>query len=84
MAATLSATFALVLWDLIGQSRRPYRFVRALVGLLFALVALFLVATVSGPQRGDFSLLAIGVFLAGLTVDALIGDSIRAAISIRR
>jgi hypothetical protein len=43
-----------------------------------------LVATVSGPVRQDFSLIAIGVFIAALIVDALIGDAVRAGIGLRR
>jgi hypothetical protein len=55
-----------------------------LVGLIFAVLALLLVATVSGPVRQDFSIIAIAVFIAALTVDALIGDAIRAGIGLRR
>jgi hypothetical protein len=84
LAATLCAAFALILWDLVGQSGLPYRFWRATVGLIFAIVALSLVASVSGPVRRDFSIIAIGVFLGGLTVDALIGDAVRAGIGLRR
>lgn len=84
MAATLCASFALILWDLVSQSGTQHRAVRALIGAVFALVALFLVATVSGPVSRDFSIIAIPVFLAGLTVDALIGDRVRAGIGLRR
>ncbi|HET9030949.1 MAG TPA: hypothetical protein VFN49_12320 [Candidatus Aquilonibacter sp.] len=83
-AATLCASFALILWDLVSQSGTQHRVVRALIGAVFALVALFLVATVSGPVSRDFSIIAIPVFLAGLTVDALIGDRVRAGIGLRR
>jgi hypothetical protein len=34
--------------------------------------------------RQDFSIIAIGVFIAALTVDALIGDAVRAGIGLRR
>ncbi len=74
----------MILWDLIGQSRLARRIARAILGLIFAFVALALVATVSGPVRQDFSIIAIGVFVAGLTVDALIGDAVRAGIGLRR
>jgi hypothetical protein len=58
--------------------------VRAVIGLVFALAALVLIATVSGEVRRDFSIISIGVFLGGLTVDALIGDSVRTGIGLRR
>lgn len=62
----------------------PHRITRAVIGFIFAFVALALVATVSGPVRSDFSIIAIGVFLAALVVDALIGDAVRAGIGLRR
>ena len=80
----MCATFAVILWDLIGQSRLPHRIARGLVGFIFAFGALALVATVSGSERRDFTINAIAVFLGALTVDALIGDTIRAGIGLRR
>ena len=97
VAATLSAAFCFALWDL--ASRNPDRIaadvrnalrsvtaglrgaLRFAVGAVFASIALVLVTTVA--ERGQFSLVAIAVFLGGLGVDALIGDGIRAGIGIR-
>ncbi len=55
---------------------------RIAIGLIFALLALTLVATVA--PRPEFSAVAIAVFLAALGVDALIGDGFRAGIGIRK
>jgi hypothetical protein len=98
VAATLSASSCFVLWDLVARNpgaiarnaseafRRAGPAARGLlrfaVGLVFAVLALALVATVADAR--DFSAVAIAVFLAALGVDALIGDAIRAGIGIHR
>lgn len=74
----------MILWDLIAQSGTRYRIARMAIGTVFAAFALLLVATVTGPVRRDFSSISIGVFLAGLTVDALIGERVRAGIGLQR
>ncbi|MDQ2865375.1 MAG: hypothetical protein M3R51_04060 [Candidatus Eremiobacteraeota bacterium] len=56
---------------------------RFIVGAIFAFLALLLTATALTPDMGDtFSAFAIAVFLAGLSIDALLGESVRSAIGI--
>lgn len=87
-----------MLWDLVGrnpgtvvrEAARAFRdagslvrgIARVLTGLLFALIALVLVATVTAAAN-DFSVIAVAVFLAGLGVETLIGDEVRAGIGLR-
>ncbi len=72
----MSASAALIVLD---PSRFPRsRPVRVLLGILFAALAVVVLARLHYASSGDFSLIAIVTFLTGLVVDALIGDTIRA------
>lgn len=101
VAAICSAAFALILWNLVERSPRDVAsdiaagarhartfvqgFLRTAVGLIFASLALVLVATTIAYGTADlFSIFSIGTFLAGLTVDALIGDAVRRIMGIKR
>jgi len=69
------------------RSLRPflYGLARLLAGAFFAYIAISLVArTLRHGPTSIFSAFAIGAFLAALAVDALIGDSVRKALGIRR
>ncbi len=58
---------------------------RLLLGALFAFASVVLVArTLAYGTSTLFSVFAIGTFLAGLCVDALLGEAVRQAIGIKR
>ena len=60
----------------------PLCALRLLVGAIFAALALVLVAQLPLDGSRTFGILATLVFLGGLTVDALVGDEIRAGIGL--
>jgi hypothetical protein len=63
----------------LDPSRLPhFRPARILLALLFAALAFIVLGRLHYVSSGDFSLIAVVTFLAGLVVDALIGDSVRA------
>ncbi len=68
-------------------SPRPFLIglIRLTLGAFLAYIAISLVAhTLRYGPTSIFSAFAIGTFLAALAVDALIGDSVRKALGIRR
>ncbi len=74
--ALLSASAALIVLDLSRFTRlRP---ARILLGIVFAALALVVLARLHYVSAGDFSLIVTITFLTGLLVDALIGDAVRA------
>lgn len=98
LGATLAASFGLVLWDLVSRTpvqiaraiasgvRTPgaalVGALRLIVGVVFAVLALALVLSLPLDGERSFALLATVVFLTGLTVDALVGDLVRAGIGL--
>ncbi len=91
---------ALTVWDIgrhppvrllrsaFGQLRRGVAvlpgLLRFAVGLIAALVAMGILAGALTDEGRLFSAYAIGTFLAGLTVDLLIGDDLRNAVRVKR
>jgi hypothetical protein len=78
--AIVSASAALIVLD---PSRLPhFRPARALLAILFAVLAFVVLARLHYVSSADFSLIAVVTFLTGLVVDALVGDAIRAGMRV--
>lgn len=87
-AATSCAGLAFAVLDLSAGLRRPQSFLRAalrtLCGLGFLWLALRLVASLPLDNQRTFGILATAVVFAGLAVDAVAGETIRAGMGLRR
>lgn len=93
VGAILAASSAFILWNLaarsplrvitavVGHSTLKASLaavVRLIVGLLFIYLALRLTdAAIPLATQNVFTIFAAGVFIAGLAIDALIGDAVR-------
>jgi|GEM_PF-4820690 hypothetical protein len=82
LGAIVCAAAALILLD--PTSGRRARLWRVCTAVVFAALAFVILARVRYASARDFEVIATIAFLAGLAVDALIGDLVRAGMRLRQ